>query len=344
MKLVSALRCENSFIPTEGVTEAQRVVANAMRRSPSIHVMMLRTEVGMSNMFQDLMEHFAEQVWYDPLTDIFKDPVEQTISDKNILKHGERRNFRATAVYTTETWREYTIRAGVAALEEHRFRADDNIHSEQAVILPIKETWLPGGGYHLAFAVVAKLDESSKHKPFPQEGDRLAVTIRPGEPGTPVQPWSGTVIGQLPATTFGEVTFIIQRPTERKPDSDSFYYVDERKQLMTFTDAQLEKVGPHQLRKDCQHITRTPVEIKVLQDTNEIRKQLSSLSNFRITPKMPEEHPERADALRAHQLFFFCTNPVDLPRSSLYGSRHPISHVLKKNTRHLHKTRRSHKL
>jgi hypothetical protein len=42
--LVSALRCENSFIPTEGVTEVQRVVANAMRRSPSIHVMMLAEE------------------------------------------------------------------------------------------------------------------------------------------------------------------------------------------------------------------------------------------------------------------------------------------------------------
>jgi hypothetical protein len=178
MKLVSALRCENSFIPTEGVTEARRVVANAMRRSPSIHVMMLRTEVGMSNMFQDLMEHFAEQVWYDPLTDIFNDPAEQTIAEKNVKKESEHRKFQAAAVYTAETWLDCTIRAGVSALEEHRYRSDNHTHSAQAVILPIKETWFPGEGYHLAFAVVAKLDESSKRKPFPQEGDRLVVTIR----------------------------------------------------------------------------------------------------------------------------------------------------------------------
>jgi hypothetical protein len=342
--LVSALRCENSFISTEGVTEAHRIVASAMRRSPIMHLLVLKTEDAMLNMCEDLKQHFAEQVWYDPLTEIFKDPTEQAIADKNVKKEGERRKFQAAAVYTAETWLDYTIRAGVSALEEHRYRSDNHTHSAQAVILSIKETWFPGEGYHLAFAVVAKLDESSKHKPFPREGDRLAVTIRPDDPDTPDESWSGKVIGQLPATSFGEVTFIIERPADRRAGSGKLYYLDERKDLMTFTDEQLEKVGPHRLRKDCQHITRTPVEIKVLQDTNEIRKQLSSLSNFRITPKMPEEHSERADALRAHQLFFLCTNPVDLPRSGLYDSRHPISHVLKKNTRHLHKIRRSHKL
>jgi hypothetical protein len=184
--LVSASRCENRFIPTEGVTEAQRVIANAMRRSPLIHVMMLRTEVGMSNMFQDLMEHFAEQVWYDPLTDIFNDPAEQIIADKDVKKESECRKFQAAVVYTAETWLDYTIRAGVSALEEHRYRSDNHTHSAQAVILPIKETWFPGEGYHLAFVVVAKFDESSKRKPFLQEGDRLVVTIRISSTKEPV--------------------------------------------------------------------------------------------------------------------------------------------------------------
>jgi hypothetical protein len=156
--------------------------------------------------------------------------------------------------------------------------------------------------------------------------------------------WSGTVISRLPATALGEVTFIIQRPKKKISGFDSFYCVDERKGLMTFADAQLERVGPHQLHKDCQHITRTPVTMNVLQDEREIRRQLSSLNNLCIPTKMTEEHPERADALRTHQSFFLCTKPVDLPRTGFYDSKYPISIALKKTIRHLHKTRRSHKM
>jgi hypothetical protein len=231
--------CKNLFIPAEDVTEAHCVVASAMRRSPSIYLMILTTEDEMSKMYQKLMRHFANQVQYNPLTDILKNPAIQAFTAKNVMEHGERRDIQAKAVYTTETWLDYTIRTGISALEEYRYWSDNNTHSAQAVILPIKETWFPNEEHHLAFALVAKLDVSSKHKPFPQEGDRLAVTIRPDDPDTAHESWSGTVIGQLPATSSGELTFIIKRSTKRTAGSGNFYYVDKRKYLMTFTDAQL---------------------------------------------------------------------------------------------------------
>lgn len=304
----------NNLLIDDHPSDTHKSLGTAIDNSPRIYILVRSQADTIEDMMKSLVQAFAAQVTYDPVTDLYVNPAEQmTVSSKNIKPLADRPKFTATAEYTFESFQDYKNRAGIGALIEHNWKENKMTHTAKAAFVPIRETWDKNLKLHMAYAVTATLDEDSLNKAALTKGDKVHVTIEPDNPATPAAVWRGNVVPRLNITGMAEITIILQRPRNRDGTTD-----DDRSDFCNTSPRVIDESTISQLKYLIKDAKRVAIKIACPSELKEMKLHMDALNRLSIGQKLLEKDAVKYNALNEHQHFFMCDAPKRLSKKGLY--------------------------
>ncbi|KAF1837525.1 hypothetical protein BDW02DRAFT_645357 [Decorospora gaudefroyi] len=305
--------CSNLLV-NDYPTDTHRALGTAMEHSPRIYLLVRADANNIEDMMTCLVQDFAAQVTYDPLTDLYCNPTQHmVVNSTNVKSLADRPKFVTPAGYTFETFQDYQNRAGIGALIEHKWKENQNTHTAKAVFVPIRETWDKLLKLYMTYVATVILDKDSHTKVALTKDDTVQVTIEPDNPATPADFWRGKVVPRQNIPGMAGITIIIERPRNRNGTTNN-----TRSDFCSLAPREIDETNIAQLKSKIMNSKRVAVKITSPLELKEMKLHMDALNRFTVNTKLLEKDAAKYHALKQHQNFFICHAPKHLDKKGIY--------------------------